>query len=325
MAKTRRVLTSDPFNNNVLEVDLSYEKGINYGAMDFLKVNGRKVSYPRILGTRKMGYAFTIGGNWQIPSSSEILCYRKYDGSNILAYRYWDADGEPFISYKVRLWPHVRGVMVGKWKEMLAKHAGIRRLFADNPDVSAFSFEMYGKQHPHLIRYPNDLDVRLLFGVKRDGEIVVVRDIDTDVPKAELLKTVNSDYVWNYIEMQAEFEAELKPLEGFEGMMTGHEGAVWYCRGKRTGQWRIFKCKPASIEAIHWGNFPIPKLVLTATAKNILEVSDQITEEDFEAYLAEEYTEHQIAASKERMLKVMARLNQRAAHRAAMREKWGGR
>ena len=325
MAKTRRVLTSDPFNNNVLEVDLSYEKGINYGALDFLKVNGEKVSYPRIMGTRKLSYPFAIGGNWQMPSSSEILCYLKYDGTNILAYRYWDAQGTPFISYKVRLWPHVRGEMIGKWKRMLAKHAGIRRLFADNPELSAFSFEMYGKDHPHLIRYPNELDVRLLFGVKRDGEIVVVRDIETDVPKAELLATVDGDYVWHNQQMQAEFEAELKPLDGFEGMLIGREGAVWYCKDKRDDKWKIFKCKPASIEAIHWGNFPIEKLVLTATAKNILEVSDQITMEDFEAYLAEEFSEHQIAASKDRMLKVMDRLNKRAAHRAAMREKWGGK
>ena len=191
--------------------------------------------------------------------------------------------------------------------------------------MSAFSFEMYGKRHVHLIRYDEELDVRLLFGLKRDGEIVNVRDIETDVPKAELLETVSGDYVWHYRQQQEALEAQLKPLEGFDGVLTGEEGHVWHLREKRTGQWRLLKCKPASIEAIHWGNFPIPKLVLTATAKNILEVSDQITEEDFEAYLAEEYSEHQIAASKERMLKVMARLNQRAAHRAAMKAKWGGK
>ena len=299
------------------------ERDINYGALTIRKVNGLKVNYDPILGTKKIGYPFDFGGNWHFPSCSEILCYAKYDGTNILAYRYWDAHGTPFFSFKVRLWPHVRGEMIGKWKRMLAKHAGIRSLFAMNPSLSAFSFEMYGKEHPHLIHYENDLDIRLLFGIKRDGEIVVTRDMDVGaIPTAELIATVDGDYIWNYTEMQADFEAGLKRLEGSDDMLVGSEGAVWYCRDKRDNRWVLLKCKPERIEAMHFGNHPLSREVLTATAKNVLEASDRIEMKDFEAYLTEEYSEYQIAASKGRMEKIADRLNKRAAHREKMHALW---
>ena len=88
---------------------------------------------------------------------------------------------------------------------------------------------------------------------------------------------------------------------------------------------QLFKCKPPSIEARHFGNQPISKTVLTATAKNILEASDRISMNDFKAYLAEEFSVFQIAASLGRMETIMKRLNDRAAHREAMKEKWGGK
>ena len=310
MKDKKQFIMQDPFNSNLLEGLISSKKGAQYGELTINKVNGIKVNYAPILGTPKLAYPFTIGGNFQFPSASEILCYRKYDGSNVLAYRYWDAKGTPYISYKVRLWPFLRGKMVGMWKQMLTKYTGIPRLFALNPDISAFSFEMYGNQHTHLIAYENELDISLLFGLKRNGEIVINRDIKTDnVPKAELVTTVTGDYVWNYNQQRDTLETNLELVDDHEGVYSGEEGTVWYMHDKRTKQWRLFKCKPQIIEALHWGNAPLGIDVLNATALNILEVSDEITIEIFKEYLAEEYTDAQIRASMMQMKKVMIRLN----------------
>lgn len=309
--KEREFMARDPYNKgNFVEGVLCCEKGKNYGALTIRKVNGRKVNYPAILGTPKLGYPFTRGGNFQFPSAEEILCYTKYDGSNILMYRYWDADGRPFITYKVRLWPFLRGKLITMWNRMLAQHPTIKRLLHANPDLSAIAFEMYGADHPHLIKYDNALDVALLFGLKRDGDLVVHRDIDApDVPKAELIKSVTGNYVWEYNQMRDLFDERLELIDADNQIYSGEEGAVWYLKEKRTQQWRMLKCKPHAIELTHWDTQPLTNEVIKATAFNILDENPMITMAIFKEYLAEEYPPHQIEKSMPAIQAVMHQMN----------------
>lgn len=311
MARTlREFMAKDPYNPNFVEGLLSYERSKSYGALTIRKVNSRKVDYPPIMGTPKLGYPFTRGGNFQFPSAEKILCFKKYDGSNILMFRYWDADGRPFISYKVRLWPFLRGKLIPMWNRMLAQHPTIKRIFVDNPDLAACSFEMYGGDHPHLIRYENKLDIALLFGLKRDGALVINTDINTDaIPKAELIKEVHGDYVWEYNQMRDEFGNRLELLDAENQLYAGEEGAVWYVKEKRTQQWRMMKCKPHQIELTHWQYQPLTREMLKATGLNILDEHPKITMELFKEYLSEEYPPHQIAESVPRIEKVIRQLN----------------
>ena len=312
MASDRRdFMTTDPYNpKNWVEGSINYERSQQYGELTITKVNSKKVDYPPILGTPKLAYPFTRGGNFQFPSAEEIRCFQKYDGSNILAYRYWDADGRPYISYKVRLWPYLRGKLIGFWNRMLDKHPNIKGLFAANPEVAAFSFELYGNEHPHLIQYENQLDTVLLFGLKRNGDLVVNCDIEApDIPKAELVKKVQGDYVWEYNQMREEYADNLTLVDHENQMYTGQEGAVWYIKEKRTGLWKMFKCKPHQIELTHWAYVPLTREVLKATALNILDEHPLITLDIFRQYLAEEYPPHQIEESLPRMKKIMERLN----------------
>lgn len=308
--KRRAFIAADPGNGNRVEGFLSLERNANYGAVTFQKVNGRKVSDPSILGTPKLAYPFTRNGNFRFPSADRILCFRKYDGSNILAYRYKDAAGTPYIAYKVRLWPFLRGVMIPMWNRMLKRYP-IPQLFAANPDCAAFSFELFGHEHPHLIRYETALDTVLLFGLKRNGDIVINLDIDApDVPKAELLHVVDGEYVWEYQQMQAAFGEQLTLLDAETQTYTGEEGAVWYLKEKRTGAWKLLKCKPREIALTHWAgrNATLPEAVLKATALNILSEHEEITLPVFKEYLAEEFPPHLIETAMPTMRELMRTL-----------------
>lgn len=312
----RHFITKDPGSGNLVQGYLSTKRGRHYGALTIEKVNGRKVNYPPILGTPKLGYPFTRGGNFQFPSASEILCYKKYDGTNILAYRYWNAAGSSFIAYKVRLWPFLRGDILMKWETMLARYP-IPSLFAANPDIAAFSFEMFGAEHEHLIRYEIALDTVLLFGIRHNGDIVVNRDIDCpdfeglSIPKAALLQEVTGDYVWEYQQMQAAFGENLTLVDAENRIYTGEEGAVWYLKEKRTGAWKLLKCKPRQIELTHWAgrNATLPEAVLKATALNILTEHAEITLPLFRDYLAEEFPPHLIETSMPTMRELTEKLN----------------
>jgi len=307
----------DPFNpGNKMEGDLSTSrKGKDdlYGAIYVRAVNGEKVEPYLIRGTPKLRYPFDKGGGYQFPSASEIRSYLKYDGTNVYAYKYYDAKGNEFISFKVRLFPFIGKKYLPMWKKMLAKYP-IKQIFGLNPHLSGFSFELYGHLNPHLIKYDVDLDTVLLFGRDKQGDIVPNEQIKTIVPKAPLQTTVSRDYVWYYQEMQEQLgknlilTEEINP-ETDEPLYTGDEGYMWYLRTKDTDKWMMIKCKPHEIEKIHWAAVEsklIEKPVLRATMINILETHDRLTLDVVNEYLSEEFTQIQISASSERIVNMIS-------------------
>ena len=163
----RKYIERDPFNpENVIECEICMDKDYRYGALMIHKINGDKLAHPQIIyGTPKLKYPFDSNGNWQFPSAAMILSYRKYDGTNIFMYRY-RYKGQYYTTYKVRLFPFLRGVILDLWKQCLQKHKNIRGLFLDYPDINGFSFEMYGKDNPHLIEYDHDLEAKIAIWFK---------------------------------------------------------------------------------------------------------------------------------------------------------------
>ena len=240
--------------------------------------------------------------------------YEKYDGTNVVMYKYLDSKGNPFISFKVRLYPFLRGRFVPMWQMILDMYPHIRKLFVMNPNIQAFSFEMFGRNNTNLIKYDEKLDIRLLFGIKRgwtdnDVRYAIPEEIATGglVPQATHHATINGDYVWHYEKQQEAMDARLKPIENDEGqtLFEGSEGAIWYLREKETGNWRMFKCKPHQIELIHWASEHIPSTICYATAQNVLETQDDVTLEAVEILLLEEFTQEKIDASRYRIEKAV--------------------
>jgi len=73
-----------------------------------------------------------------------------------------------------------------------------------------------------------------------------------------------------------------------EDKLVGMEGAVWYVEepGGRVSMW---KCKPESVESIHW-TLGINKKAVLATCWNFLETEEDLQYETLLPLLLEEYT-----------------------------------
>ena len=157
---------TDPFNpQNRVEGQISFNRAC-YGSLKIKKINGESVDQPQIFGTPKIAYPFGLGHNYRFPSAERIYRFRKYDGTNIFMYRYRN-NGMEYITFKVRLFPFLRGCYITMWKHILRKYPQIPELFKMNPDVTGFSFELYGSDNPHMIQYEDvKLDIVLLFGMR---------------------------------------------------------------------------------------------------------------------------------------------------------------
>ena len=297
--------TTDPFNpQNHVEGQISFSRDKHYGALQIKKINGESVDQPLILSTPKIAYPFGLGHNYRFPSAERIYRFRKYDGTNIFMYRYKNNRRE-YITFKVRLFPFLRGRYITMWKHILRKYQQITELFKMNPDVTGLSFELYGSDNPHMIQYKDvQLDIVLLFGLRgTQGQIVLNTELETGIiPKAERLSTVETDYVWHYEQEQQELDRRLSFI-GFDQnqvpMFSGEEGSIWYVKLKDTCEIRMYKCKPRRIEQVHWAQTQtqLSPTVIWATLLKAFENWENPELDEVIAILNEDYPIHQIAAS----------------------------
>jgi hypothetical protein len=295
----------DPFNSkNHVEGQVSFSKDTGYGSLKIKKINGESVDQSQIFGTPKIAYPFGLGHNYRFPSAERIYRFRKYDGTNIFMYRYRN-NGAEYITFKVRLFPFLRGRYITMWKYMLRKYPQITELFKMNPDITGFSFELYGSDNPHMIQYEDvKLDIMLLFGLRGiQGQIVLNTELEAgDIPKAEQLGTVEKDYVWHYEQEQQDLDRRLEFIglnESQVPMFRGEEGSIWYLKVKDTSEVRIYKCKPHRIEQVHWTQTQtqLSATVVWATILKAFENWENPELDEIIAILNEDYPIHQIEIS----------------------------
>ena len=296
---------TDPFNpQNHVEGQISFSRDRRYGALQIKRINGEPAYQPLIFGTPKIAYPFGLGHNYRFPSAERIYRFRKYDGTNIFMYRYKN-NGREYITFKVRLFPFLRGRYITMWKYMLRKYPQITELFKMNPDVTGFSFELYGADNPHMIQYKEvKLDIVLLFGLRgTQGQIVLNTEIETgDTRKAKHLGTVETDYVWHYEQEQQDFDKRLSFIgldQNQAPVFSGEEGSIWYVKLKDTCEIRMYKCKPHQIEQVHWTQTQtqLSPAVIWATILKAFENWENPELGEIITILNEDYPIHQIAAS----------------------------
>jgi len=302
---------ADPFNDELrLEGFLSQKPDHRYGGLALLRVGGE--SAPQVVyATPKLHYPFGKDGSFHFPPVERIDLYEKLDGTNVLAYRYRDAAGDMRLTYKLRLAPALRnskwGPFLDYWRELLARHPEIPRLVETN--ACHISFEMYGARNAHLIAYENDLAVAALFGVRpSDASLVAPFQLDLlGVPAAPLLGELRAgdDPVARYNALRAEMETRNRPAG--EEKLSGTEGAVWYVT-EPSGRVTLWKCKPESVEQIHWAT-GINKPAVIATCWNALETSDTLNYEVLLPLLLEEYQPDDIERFRPHIDEVIAEVN----------------
>lgn len=295
---------TDPFNpQNRVEGQISFNRAC-YGSLKIKKINDESVDQPQIFGTPKIAYPFGLGHNYRFPSAARIYRFRKYDGTNIFMYRY-RYNGMEYITFKVRLFPFLRGRYITMWKHILRKYPQITELFKLNRDVTGFSFELYGSNNPHMIQYEDvKLDIVLLFGLHgMQGRIVMNTELEAgDIPKAAQFGTVEKDYVWHYEQEQQDLDRRLEFIglnESQAPMFRGEEGSIWYLKIKDTSEVRMYKCKPHRIEQVHWTQTQtqLSATVVWATILKAFENWENPELDEIIAILNEDYPIHQITIS----------------------------
>jgi len=287
----------DPFNDDLrLRGFLCQKPDHRYGALVITHVDDAETPQ-LIVATPKLHYPFGKDGSFHFPPIKSIHLYEKLDGTNVLAYRYRDGAGQWRLTYKLRLSATLRnsrwGPFLDMWQELLQTHPTIPQLVEANG--CHISFEMYGARNAHLVVYENDLAVAVLFGVMRDASVIPLHKLDLlGVPGTSLFGQIaaGEDAIAKYAEIRAQMEQRNRPTE--DDKLTGIEGTVWYVEepGSRVSLW---KCKPESVEAIHWA-LGVNKKAVIATCWNLLETSDDFSYDTLLPMLAEEYEPRDIEA-----------------------------
>lgn len=301
----------DPMHpQNVLKGFISRKSDHRYGAVVITHINDKE-AYQVHYATPKQHYPFGKDGQFTFPRAKEIEVYEKLDGTNVCAYRYYFEE-KPFQTYKLRLYPVLRNSRFGNfldlWQEMLEKYPQMETICEVN-DCSV-SFELYGSRNTHLITYDVPLEIALLFGVDRQARIISPSKIDNQgLPLARRLARITSgeELVKEYKRFQEEIEKS--NTRNPDETISGSEGAVWYLLDEK-GNITQFKCKPESVEEIHWGAGAIDINVIKATAHNVLETEDTITYEATVALLKEEFSEEEITLSEARIQKAVKELQE---------------
>lgn len=315
----------DPFNpQNLLKGFLSIKSDHRYGAIGITHINGKE-EHQIHFGTPKQHYPFGKTGEFHFPKAKEIEVYEKLDGTNVCAYRYLSG-GNLFQTYKLRLFPVLRNSRFGNfldmWRELLERYPGIPMICeANNCNVS---FEMYGGRNTHLMLYDVPLDLSLLFGIDNEARIITPTKMQpSGIPVAKLLSRISSqeELVNEYNRFRAEMEN--KNVKNDDGTISGLEGLVWYLADTNGRTWQ-FKCKPESIEQIHWATGAIDINTIIATGHNVLETEDKITYEATIKLLEEEFTREQIELSDIRIRNVVEDLQRWYEFQKKVLEIYGG-
>lgn len=256
----KKFSATDPFNsNNVLDGVICMAENSKFGNLIITAVNGVETRQ-FVWATPKIHYPFDNNNAWLIPTShvDNIVAFEKIDGTNILAFTYKNENGDECVSYKTRRMPFVGDDFLYMWKDVLKKHPDIPEIVKKNNMNMAF--ELYGKTNLHGIIYDIDLDAKVLFGRKDDGEIIPATKIDCGTvgfPKIikDWTAVADSEFQKDYNDMERMLTDSFKPLEEkteeeAEVLGYGMEGSVWYVNWK-AGGYTMFKCKGDQVREAH--------------------------------------------------------------------------
>ncbi len=305
----------DPFNpqNTVLGY-LTHRSDYRYGALAILAVNGRATPQV-ILGTPKLHYPFAkdLAHNERLyhwPKVVAARSYPKWDGTNVIMFSYADADGNRFVSYKLRLSPFVRNGKYGRFLDYWNRLMVEQKITPPDEVLHgqlALGFEMYGYENLITVRYPFPLRATLLFGVRQVSGAAVIPELCPE-SLSHLWNNMNYEChsfspegLTRFYEMVRACDSVaccITETEAGERSVTGTEGSVMYLLldVKGVPRWQMVKIKPEAIEAIHWASSTINYRTILPTVWNALETVEleAVTPELIAKMLLEEFDQTRV-------------------------------
>ncbi|KAG2378678.1 hypothetical protein C9374_007826 [Naegleria lovaniensis] len=315
----------DPFNpSNTLKGFICRKDGPFGGSLFITHVNQVKLNEPqKIYGVPKLLYPYVdkknsddleefegaeeivpkkkkVPGSCKYKSSFQtddnIVAFaltNKWNGTNILFFKYYDNSGQMFVSAKTKGSATLSDTQFGDFfaltKEALfGKNHSERTLdishppevlheFFKRPEIQSISCELCGIKEPHLVKYDFDIALKPLFmQFKSGGNIEPI--IDPNDTHQQLFEFVNFADMCHICKERQKHDFALNDeyrkknnLEiRYEYNHFATEGAVLYILTKPNrllGQYnfgndwigvsnrKLYKIKPKDIEEVHWGTF----------------------------------------------------------------------
>jgi len=264
-----------------------------YGDLLITEVNGKSVKQ-YINATPKFHYPGHRESPRAIFSEKDFpdtgfRVYEKLDGTNILAFKYKDADGKVFISYKTRLTPFLRAEGFKDWitmfKQAFDKRNGLVDGFNKLPGNHAF--EMFGYLNEILIKYEVEIALRYLYTVHEKGML----SYDGNEP-AEYTGNGRKDALESYNRFCVEAERLFKDGKRAEGYVFYFDDGT------------VYKCKPVCVVEEQSASPFIGVDDIYVTAMNAAESIDTIDELEAttRALLSETYEAQKVERSEERIV-----------------------
>jgi predicted kinase len=292
----------DPFNKSNCVIGLvNRQDGIYGGSLVITHVNNEELEQRELIyGTPKLAYPYKNFEDFEIRnfeeniSLSQYVVTNKYNGCNILFYKYHDAKGNTFVSAKTKGSPFVNNSKFAKFYDLIMEALGYSpivttettekeyerypaiNLFQNPPDncpelqafvkddqLQSIIFELCGQREKHLVNYPFDLELKCLFTQSYSGEIRPYLNIpDSDkygpvVFSQEQLEKDIKQFQKTDLEINEQYRRERNLPHKYEYNHFATEGRVLYLldqNGSLVGR-TMYKIKPTDIEEVHWGNF----------------------------------------------------------------------
>lgn len=309
----------DPYNPENRVAGIIYRTNQEYGSMLIKTVNGKSCEQ-YIHATPKFYYpgntlSYRSYEPGLFPEFTSIVVYDKLDGTNIFAYRYKNAEGKPFITFKTRLVPFLKANgfkdWILMWNKMVEKYhdqiSAIKDFIFYNEDISGVAFEMYGSANRILVEYKEPLDIAMLYYIDTDGNVHdpagynfgdLTGGHDCNKPKevAFITDGVNPDSVYqSLIETLEKQFVESRSVEGCMFYIHTTTGTI------------AWKCKPPSVLSAQSEGSTIGYDDAYTTALNAMESVGSIDDLEKETYalLSEVYDDLTIEMCKIRIDKAI--------------------
>lgn len=176
----------DPFNDNkALAGFICKQEGMMGGSLILTTVDNIAVEPQLIYSTPKVYYPFKTGTNEFIDNFihenkpiSKVFFNKKWDGVNIIFYKYFDSKGNQFITSKTKGSAILNDCEFGNFlsfcKTLQSELIRSKEYqeFLTNEEAQGISYEMCGYLLPLLVQYNFDLKIFPLFKIYYDGKIV---------------------------------------------------------------------------------------------------------------------------------------------------------
>jgi len=286
---------ADPFNpQNTLAGFINRKKGNMQGSLYITHVNSEPVNPQLIFGTPKLEYPYIDESDSreykELTGFKEFLVTEKWNGVNIMFYKYLDSTGKEFTTAKTKGTPFVSDSEVGEFL-LLTKQAfkgqakkNIEETLASAKGIQSITLELCGYSEPHLVKYSFDIDLIPLFVTYKHGAIKPIMlpgDSKFSSVSDDLIAMCkhyqHGDFIKNEMYrkergLQLKYEYEHFAVEGKVLYLLDSNGFLV----DRT----MYKIKPKDIEEVHWLSFDKTMKARVVEAVKKVKMNEEKVSED---------------------------------------------